>query len=172
VRSYPIRCSFSHRRAGKLVVLDEIHRMPALFEALRGVIDTGRRSGYRIGRFLILGSASIDLLRQFGEALAGRIEYVDLTPLCATEIDGDDAPRQLLWVRGGFPDSYLAANDADSRAYARASFAPIWNAMCRCSSHVSPPKPWSAFGSCWRTTKEPCLTPRGSPIRLRSLRRR
>jgi len=111
---------FLGRHVDKLVVLDEIHRMPALFEALRGIIDAGRRSGRRTGRFLILGSASIDLLRQSGETLAGRIEYVDLTPLCATEIDGDDA-LQRLWVRGGFPDSYLAAHDADS-LYTRQSF--------------------------------------------------
>lgn len=104
---------FLDRHVDKLVVLDEIHRMPALFEALRGIIDAGRRSGRRTGRFLILGSTSIDLLRQSGETLAGRIEYVDLTPLCVTEIDSDDAPRRL-WIRGGFPDSYLASNDADS----------------------------------------------------------
>ena len=73
---------FLDRYLDKLVVLDEIHRMPALFEALRGIIDAGRRSGHRTGRFLILGSASIDLLRQSGETLAGRIEYMDLTP-CA-----------------------------------------------------------------------------------------
>jgi predicted AAA+ superfamily ATPase len=71
---------FLQRHADKLVVLDEVHRMPALFEALRGIIDSGRRSGQRTGRFLILGSAAIDLLRQSGETLAGRIEYVDLTP--------------------------------------------------------------------------------------------
>lgn len=105
---------FLDRHVDKLAVLDEIHRMPALFEALRGSIDAGCHSGRRTGRFLILGSASIDLLRQSGETLAGRIEYVDLIPpLYATEIDGDVA-LQRLWVRGGFPDSYLAANDADS----------------------------------------------------------
>ena len=104
---------FLSQHVDELVVLDEIHRMPALFEALRGIIDAGRRSGHRTGRFLILGSASIDLLRQSGETLAGRIDYVDLTPLCATELDGEDALRQL-WVRGGFPDSYLSSNDADS----------------------------------------------------------
>jgi predicted AAA+ superfamily ATPase len=71
---------FLQRHADKLVVLDEVHRMPALFEALRGIIDSGRRAGQRTGRFLILGSAAIDLLRQSGETLAGRIEYVDLTP--------------------------------------------------------------------------------------------
>ncbi|MGV0951917.1 MAG: ATP-binding protein [Azonexus sp.] len=104
---------FLGRHADKLVILDEIHRMPALFEALRGIIDSGRRTGQRTGRFLILGSAAIDLLRQSGESLAGRIEYVDLTPFCAIELDGDDALHRL-WVRGGFPESFLSASDADS----------------------------------------------------------
>jgi predicted AAA+ superfamily ATPase len=111
---------FLERHVDKLVILDKIHRMPALFEALRGIIDSGRRAGHRTGRFLILGSAAIDLLRQSGETLAGRIEYVDLTPLCATELDGDDA-LQRLWVRGGFPESFLSASDPDS-FYTRRSF--------------------------------------------------
>lgn len=109
--SHPVL--FLNQHSDELVILDEIHRMPALFEALRGIIDAGRRSGHRTGRFLILGSASIDLLRQSGETLAGRIEYVDLTPLCASEIDAEDATQQL-WVRGGFFDSFLASNNADS----------------------------------------------------------
>jgi predicted AAA+ superfamily ATPase len=111
---------FLERHVDKLVILDKMHRMPALFEALRGIIDSGRRAGHRTGRFLILGSAAIDLLRQSGETLAGRIEYVDLTPLCATELDGDDA-LQRLWVRGGFPESFLSASDPDS-FYTRRSF--------------------------------------------------
>ena len=111
---------FLEQHVDKLVILDEIHRMPALFEALRGIIDSGRRAGHRTGRFLILGSAAIDLLRQSGETLAGRIEYVDLTPLCATELDGDDALHRL-WVRGGFPESFLSASDPDS-FYTRRSF--------------------------------------------------
>jgi len=98
----------------KLVILDEIHRVPELFQPLRGLIDEGRRSGKRTGRFLILGSASIDLLRQSGESLAGRIEYVDMGPLDVLEIEADHEARQRLWLRGGFPDSYLAASDADS----------------------------------------------------------
>ena len=65
----------------RLVILDEIHRMPELFQTLRGVIDRGRRRGKGKGRFLILGSASIDLLRQSGESLAGRIAYIDMAPL-------------------------------------------------------------------------------------------
>lgn len=97
-----------------LVILDEIHRVPELFQALRGLIDQGRRRGKRTGRFLILGSASIDLLRQSGESLAGRIEYIDMGPLDALEAAVDDKALTRLWVRGGFPDSFLAKTDADS----------------------------------------------------------
>ncbi len=101
--------------ADELVILDEIHRMPSLFEELRGIIDEGRRSGKRTGRFLMLGSAAIDLLRQSSESLAGRIEYVELAPLTAIEI-ADDMDIMSLWLRGGFPDSLLAASDRDSLA--------------------------------------------------------
>lgn len=72
---------FLSQFADRLVVLDEIHRIPDLFQPLRGIIDEGRRSGKGIGRFLLLGSASMDLLKQSGESLAGRVEYVDMTPL-------------------------------------------------------------------------------------------
>lgn len=98
----------------KLVILDEIHRLPELFQALRGLIDQGRRKGRRTGRFLLLGSAAIDLLRQSGESLAGRIEYVDLGPLNVLEIDRNEKAVDRLWLRGGFPDSYLANSDSDS----------------------------------------------------------
>lgn len=92
----------------ELVVLDEVHRVPGLFQELRGIIDRGRRAGRRAGRFLLLGSASVDLLRQTGETLAGRVAYLELGPLDVTEVsEGDD-----LWIRGGFPDSLLAADDA------------------------------------------------------------
>ena len=99
-----------------LVILDEIHRMPELFQTLRGVIDEGRRKGKGIGRFLILGSASIDLLRQSGESLAGRIAYVELPPLTVLEIDAQRPSLEQLWLRGGFPNHYLAADDAESLA--------------------------------------------------------
>jgi uncharacterized protein len=107
--------AFLASHADELVILDEIHRMPSLFEELRGVIDEGRRSGKRTGRFLMLGSAAIDLLRQSSESLAGRIEYVELTPLTAIEV-ADDIDIMSLWLRGGFPDSLLAANNRDSLA--------------------------------------------------------
>ena len=88
------------------MVLDEVHRAPDLFTSLRGLIDSGRRRGRRSGRFLLLGSASMDLLRQSGESLAGRIAYLELGPLDALEVDRGE--RDRLWTRGGFPDSYLA----------------------------------------------------------------
>jgi predicted AAA+ superfamily ATPase len=98
--------------ADELVILDEIHRTPGLFEALRGVIDQGRREGRGTGRFLLLGSAAIDLLAQSGETLAGRIAFVELAPFDVTEVGGQQLDR--LWIRGGFPDSFLAADDAIS----------------------------------------------------------
>ncbi len=102
------------QHAGKLIVLDEIDRAPELFQVLRGVIDRARRAGNRTGLFLILGSASIDLLRQSGETLAGRIAYVDMTPITAAEVVPDRAVQDRLWLRGGFPDSFLAASDGES----------------------------------------------------------
>lgn len=99
-------------RADKLVILDEIQRTPQLFQSLRGLIDAGRRQGLGKGRFLVLGSASMDLLRQSSESLAGRIRYLELAPLDAAEV----GHKQLdaLWLRGGFPQSLLAASDAAS----------------------------------------------------------
>lgn len=96
----------------KLVILDEVQRLPNLFQNLRGLIDRGRRKGLRTGRFLLLGSASIELLKQSGETLAGRIAYTELGSLDALEVSPNDLDR--LWVRGGFPDSFLAANDRAS----------------------------------------------------------
>lgn len=98
--------------ADELVILDEIHRTPGLFETLRGVIDQGRREGEGTGRFLLLGSAAIALLAQSGETLAGRIAFAELTPFDITEVGASQLDR--LWVRGGFPDSFLAASDAAS----------------------------------------------------------
>jgi len=90
----------------ELVILDEVHRVPDLFRSLRGLIDRGRREGLRVGRFLLLGSASMDLLRQSGESLAGRITHLELAPFDALEVEPADVDS--LWVRGGFPDSFLA----------------------------------------------------------------
>lgn len=98
----------------QLVILDEIHRTPEIFQTLRGVIDRGRRKGKGKGRFLILGSASVDLLRQSGESLAGRVSYIDMTPITAREVPDDRLSRERLWLRGGYPESYLADTDGES----------------------------------------------------------
>ena len=95
-----------------LVVLDEIHRAPEIFTSLRGIIDQGRRAGKGIGRFLILGSASMDLLRQSSESLAGRISYIEMDPFLTLELPADIGTLTRLWLRGGFPGSYLASSDA------------------------------------------------------------
>lgn len=94
----------------KLVILDEIHRAPNLFPVLRGLIDRGRRAGRKSGQFLLLGSASLDLLKQSGETLAGRVAYLELAPFNVME--AQTLPPDELWVRGGFPESLLAPNAA------------------------------------------------------------
>lgn len=103
----------------KLVILDEIQRAPQLFQSLRGIIDAGRQQGQGRGRFLLLGSASIDLLKQSSESLAGRIRYLELTPVHAGEVGA--ARLAALWLRGGFPESLLADTDAGSLRW-RADF--------------------------------------------------
>ena len=99
-------------RLDRLVVLDEVHRVPGLFPVRRGLIDRARRSGRRSGLYLLLGSASLDLLQQAGESLAGRIAYRELTPFNVQELP--EAEHTRLWVRGGFPESYLARTPAAS----------------------------------------------------------
>lgn len=106
---------------GKLVILDEIHRTPDIFEVLRGVVDRRRRKGIKAGQFLVLGSASMDLLRQSAETLAGRIAYLELTPFTAAEVAKNHmAVANRLWVRGGFPDSFLGSSDSASFAWRQA----------------------------------------------------
>jgi predicted AAA+ superfamily ATPase len=101
----------------RLVILDEIHRTPDIFRPLRSLIDQGRQKGKRTGRFLILGSASMDLLKQASETLAGRIAFVDLNPFDVREVGDSRESIDRLWVRGGFPESYLAATDELSFAW-------------------------------------------------------
>ena len=93
----------------KLVILDEVHRAPGLFPVLRGLIDRARRAGRPAGQYLLLGSASLDLLKQSGESLAGRIRYLELAPFCLHEVG--QIPMDTLWLRGGYPNSLLAEND-------------------------------------------------------------
>lgn len=95
-----------------LIVIDEVQRMPELFPLLRVLIDRKPRKQ----RYLILGSASRDLLRQTSESLAGRIVYLELPPF--TVLEADNVRR--LWLRGGFPPAYLAKSNADSMTWRKA----------------------------------------------------
>ena len=112
--------AFLMAHAQQLVILDEVQRMPELFGILRGVIDQRRRMGQASGQFLLLGSATGVLMQQSSESLAGRVAYVELPPLLAPEIFTDRpsvADLNALWVRGGFPLSWLAPSDADSMTW-------------------------------------------------------
>ena len=112
--------AFLMTHAQQLVILDEVQRMPELFGILRGVIDQRRRMGQASGQFLLLGSATGVLMQQSSESLAGRMAYVELPPLLAPEIFTDQpsvADLNALWVRGGFPLSWLAPSDADSMTW-------------------------------------------------------
>jgi len=95
----------------KLICLDEIQRLPEIFKVLRSVIDENERNG----QFLILGSASRDLIRQSSETLAGRIIFTELSPFTLSEVKKKNKIEESLllkfWNRGGFPRSYLAADD-------------------------------------------------------------
>lgn len=108
---------FLRRHEDKLVILDEIQRVPGFFQVLRGLVDQGRRSGKGNGRFLVLGSAGIDLLQQSSESLAGRIAYTGLPSLLLEETGAKTA--DTLWMRGGFPSSFTASDDAASLEWRR-----------------------------------------------------
>jgi predicted AAA+ superfamily ATPase len=108
---------YLRQHSDKLIVLDEIHKAREIFQEMRGVIDENRRKGRKAGQFLILGSAAIDLLRQSGESLAGRIAYCEMFPLNIREV-GSDRQEQLWW-RGGYPDSFLAKSDRLSDVWRR-----------------------------------------------------
>jgi len=109
--------AFLLAQKNRLVILDEVQRMPGLFAVLRAVIDMRRRAGESSGQFLLLGSACGVLLQQASESLAGRVAQLELTPFQASEVlpvDASSADLNPLWVRGGFPLSWLAPDDAAS----------------------------------------------------------
>lgn len=108
---------FLSRHAGHLVVLDEIQRRPELFTVLRALIDESRHPG----RFLLLGSASPQLLKQASESLAGRISFHELSPFDVSEVQPTRAELPKLWLRGGYPLSWLAKTEEASVAW-RESF--------------------------------------------------
>jgi hypothetical protein len=112
--------SFQENNQDKLIILDEVQRLPEVFAQLRGIIDKERRKGNRAGQFLFLGSASIDLLHQSSESLAGRITYIEMHPVDVLEYAGNSIEKMnTLWLRGGFPESLLAVSEEDSMAWRR-----------------------------------------------------
>lgn len=137
---------FLRQYPDRLVILDEIHRAPELFQPLRGIIDEGRRNKQGRGRFLLLGSASMDLLKQSGESLAGRIEYVEMNPLDCLEVSEPRETLMRLWIRGGFPDSYLAESDEDSYVY-RSNFIRTY--LERDVPQFGPRIPAETLGRLW-----------------------
>ena len=105
---------FFERFEDHLIIIDEIQRKPDLFPILRSVIDRNRRPG----RFLLLGSASPVLIRQSSESLAGRITYEELPPFIWPEIS-DQFDIGRLWIRGGFPESFLAGKRSTGQRWLR-----------------------------------------------------
>ena len=109
--------AYLRNTAGRLTVIDEVHRTPQLFATLRSLIDERRRAGHRAGEFLLLGSASLDLVQHSAETLAGRVTYMELQPVGLEEAAGFDIGLDNLWLRGVFPDSLLARDDASADAH-------------------------------------------------------
>ena len=109
--------TYLQRFANKLLIIDEVQRKPDLFRTLRSLVDERKRAGERAGQFLLLGSASRDLIQHSSETLAGRIRFLELSPFTIFELLDYSSPNfdiEKLWLRGGFPDSYLAGNDDES----------------------------------------------------------
>jgi len=101
----------------QLLIIDEVQLKPNLFKILRGLIDIRKREGEEAAQFLLLGSASRDLLQQTSETLAGRIRYLELKPFSISEVSVQNPLEfspEKLWFRGGYPQSYLAPSDDES----------------------------------------------------------
>ena len=103
---------YCEQHKDELIIFDEIQNTPDLFPVLRGVIDARRQEGKESGQFLLLGSASVELMKQAGESLAGRVAYLDMATLHSIEVGKDKI--ESLWSRGGFPQSFTADSDEDS----------------------------------------------------------
>jgi predicted AAA+ superfamily ATPase len=109
--------AYLKRFSDELLVIDEVQRKPDLFRIIRGIVDARKRKGEKAGHFLLLGSSSRELLQKSSESLAGRIRYLELTPFTTSELyqaEGDPFDLEKKWLRGGFPDSYLASSNQDS----------------------------------------------------------
>lgn len=138
--------AYLRAQQGRLVVMDEIHRAPGIFEVLRGIVDERRQAGLRSGQFLLLGSAALDLMRQSSETLAGRVAYVDMAPVDTAEAAQAGIADAQLWLRGGFPDSLLASDDRRSLDWRRGF---IRSYLERDVPMFAPRMPAEAIGRLW-----------------------
>jgi predicted AAA+ superfamily ATPase len=148
--------AFLRAQTGKLVVIDEIHRLPELFATLRGIIDERRAVGDRVGHFLLLGSAAIELMRQASESLAGRVAYLDLAAVNALELTPRVGDVNRLWTRGGFPESLTAPDDGNSLNWRR-SF--IRSYLERDVPMFAPRMPAETIGRLWTMLANAQATP-------------
>jgi uncharacterized protein len=117
--------TYLKRFSNQLLIIDEVQCKPDLFRILRGIVDKRKREGEPSGQFLVLGSASSDLIQNSSESLAGRIRYLELTTFSVSEVcKGEKNTNciEKLWLRGGFPDSYLASNEENSMNWRRDFF--------------------------------------------------
>jgi predicted AAA+ superfamily ATPase len=102
------------RHADQTVIIDEVQRMPGLFPVLRALVDRKREPG----RFILLGSASPQLIQQSSESLAGRIAYHEMAPFAFTELP-EEVPMETHWLRGGFPESLFDVDETGSLEWRR-----------------------------------------------------
>ena len=111
--------AYLRRFENKLLIIDEVQRQPDLFRLLRGLVDARKRAGEKTAQFLLLGSASRDLIQHSSETLAGRIRFLELSPFSILELfqENNSVDLETHWLRGGFPDSYLASSDDESWAW-------------------------------------------------------
>ena len=138
--------SYLRSTAGHLTIIDEVNRAPHLFATLRSLIDERRRAGQRTGEFLLLGSASLDLVQQSAETLAGRVTYIELQPVGPGDSTRADIAIDQLWLRGGFPDSLLATDDAASLRWRKAF---IRSYLERDVPMFAPRMPSATIGRLW-----------------------
>jgi uncharacterized protein len=129
-----------------LTVLDEVHRVPQLFAELRSVIDERREKGAQISQFLLLGSASLDLIQKASETLAGRVSYLEMTPVLLPEAQTAKFSTDALWLAGGFPASLIATSRKSSLQW-RADF--IRSYLERDIPMFAPRMPAALLGRLW-----------------------
>lgn len=138
--------AYLQAQVGHLTVLDEVQHAPSLFAELRGIIDERRRVGESSAQFLLLGSASLDLVQHVSESLAGRIIYLEMPPIGVEEAMAASITVQTLWLRGGFPNSLTARDEETSFAW-REGF--IRSYLERDVPMFAPRMPASTIGRLW-----------------------